>query len=189
VDRVALQNALLQKQGEASAALLPQWVSGYSFLFPTYDLAQARDSAAGLGYTPQLTIAYDSSDALARTLAERIALNARDTGLRIQATGEQRENPAADSRIVHLALPSSDSRTALATLADAMHSPEASRVEVAAAAEDLWAVENAIVQKYDLVPLLYVPQAYGLSPRVKNWVQPRMGSWPLANVWLEGERP
>jgi peptide/nickel transport system substrate-binding protein len=191
VDRLSLQNALLQKQGEAAASLLPQWVSGYSFLFPPSDLAQARDAAAGLGYTPQLTLAYDNADALARTIAERVALNARDTGLRVQTVGEPRSASvaAADARIVHLALPSSDPRTALAAIAGAIHSPEASRVAIADAAEDLWAVENAIVQSYNFVPLLYLPQAYGLSPRVKDWVQPRLGWWPVENVWLEGERP
>ncbi len=68
IDRVALQSALLQKQGDASGSLLPQWLSGYSFLFAPYNLAQARDAAGGPGYTPQITIAYDNSDALAPPL-------------------------------------------------------------------------------------------------------------------------
>ena len=192
IDRVALQNALLQKQGEAAASLLPQWVSGYSFLFTPFDLAQARDAAGGLGYTPQLTIAYDNSDALARTIAERIALNARDTGLRVQTVEEPRGSsaiPTADARIVHLSLPSADARTSLAAIANALHAPQLADISAADSPEDLWAAENAIVRNYNLVPLLYLPRAYGLSPRVKNWLQPRQGWLPLDNVWLEGERP
>ena len=39
---------LLQRQGEVSGALLPQWLSGYAFLFPTAtDLARARALLAG----------------------------------------------------------------------------------------------------------------------------------------------
>ena len=33
VDRTAILNVLLQKQGEISGALLPQWLSGYAFVF------------------------------------------------------------------------------------------------------------------------------------------------------------
>ena len=45
VDRVALNNGLLQHQGEPAGALLPQWLSGYAFLFPaTADLARAREA-------------------------------------------------------------------------------------------------------------------------------------------------
>ena len=34
VDRSAIHTVLLQRQGEISGALLPQWLSGYAFLFP-----------------------------------------------------------------------------------------------------------------------------------------------------------
>src|ERR1039457_1913155 len=47
VDRTAIYNVLLQRQGEISGALLPQWLSGYAFLFPTtIDLARARALAS-----------------------------------------------------------------------------------------------------------------------------------------------
>ena len=48
VDRSAIHSVLLQRQGEVSGALLPQWLSGYAFLFPaTADLGRARQLAAG----------------------------------------------------------------------------------------------------------------------------------------------
>ena len=34
IDRAAIHSVLLQRQGEVSGALLPQWLSGYAFLFP-----------------------------------------------------------------------------------------------------------------------------------------------------------
>jgi len=49
VDRAAIHNVLLQRQGEVSAALLPQWLSGYAFLFPVAaDAARARALVAGI---------------------------------------------------------------------------------------------------------------------------------------------
>ena len=33
VDRATIWSVLLQRQGEVSAALLPQWLSGYAFVF------------------------------------------------------------------------------------------------------------------------------------------------------------
>src|SRR5262249_20137074 len=57
VDRAAIQNVLLQKQGEISGALLPQWLSGYAFLFTgERNVGRARELAAG----PQpLSFSYD----------------------------------------------------------------------------------------------------------------------------------
>ncbi len=43
IDRVTIQRVLLDRQGEISGALVPQWLSGYAFLFPAArDLERAR---------------------------------------------------------------------------------------------------------------------------------------------------
>ena len=82
VDRSAIHSVLLQRQGEVSGALLPQWLSGYAFLFPAAaDLGRARQLAAGAR-----PITLGVSDAALRPIAERIALNARDAGLRVSVT-------------------------------------------------------------------------------------------------------
>src|SRR5260370_8658367 len=48
VDRSAIHRVLLQRQGEISGALLPQWLSGYAFLFPAApDLGPARPPPPG----------------------------------------------------------------------------------------------------------------------------------------------
>jgi hypothetical protein len=37
-----------------------------------------------------------------------------------------------------------------------------------------------------VVPLVWLPQVYGLSARVRNWKAPGPGeTWPLADVWLD----
>ena len=49
VDRSALYNVIFQKQGEITASLLPQRLTGYSFLFPTErDLNKAHELRGGL---------------------------------------------------------------------------------------------------------------------------------------------
>src|SRR5262249_40104968 len=49
VDRTAIHNVLLQRQGEVAGGLLPQWLSGYAFLFPTaQDTGRARTLLAGV---------------------------------------------------------------------------------------------------------------------------------------------
>jgi hypothetical protein len=36
------------------------------------------------------------------------------------------------------------------------------------------------------VPIVWMPQVYGLSVRVRDLKQPAAGeSWPLADVWLD----
>ena len=42
IDRTAIHNVLLQKQGEISGALLPRWLSGYAFLFPANGIWRAH---------------------------------------------------------------------------------------------------------------------------------------------------
>ena len=62
VDRAALYNVIFQKQGEVTASLLPQWVSGDSFLFPTdRDLDRARALRGG-ATPPPFTLAVESTD-------------------------------------------------------------------------------------------------------------------------------
>ena len=63
---------------------------------------------------PAWTLGYDASDPLARVIAERIALNARDAGLTLQPTSH---STVADMRLVRMRLPSLDARVALSELA------------------------------------------------------------------------
>ena len=76
---------LLHKQGQPSAALLPQWVSGYDHLFKgVQDLALARQLRNPLGSLVPLSLAFDAGDDLARLIAERVALNAQAAGITLQ---------------------------------------------------------------------------------------------------------
>ena len=48
IDRTAIQKVLLQNYGEVAGSIFPQWLSGYTFLFPTaMNLDQARQLRGG----------------------------------------------------------------------------------------------------------------------------------------------
>ena len=49
----------------------------------------------------------------------------------------------------------------------------------------LYQVERSFLQSYTVVPLLYLPRAYGVSGRVHNLALAADGSLQLANVSLE----
>src|SRR5262249_27745208 len=84
----------LQKQAEPAAALLPQWLSGYAFLFKAeMDLERAKDLRSGLpfnvaGGTSPLRLQLEANGDLARLLAERVAVNARQAALAVQPLGK-----------------------------------------------------------------------------------------------------
>jgi ABC-type transport system substrate-binding protein len=165
IDRAAIHNVLLGKQGEISGAILPQWISGYAFLFDAErDLARARQIAAGL---PKRTaaISYDAADTVARSIAERVAVDAREAGIQAQAA------PAADAalRVVRIRIPSNDPVVALAELG--------ATVEPAAALP--YAAERDYLESAHLLPLFHVPDLFAVSPQVRAF------SWKLADVWLE----
>ncbi len=72
--------------------LLPQWLTGYEFLFPGgMDLDRAKElraEAAGLVIVPPITLAYDFADPVSKLVAERIAVDAREAGVVVQPYGE-----------------------------------------------------------------------------------------------------
>lgn len=119
IDRATIQSTLLQKQGEAAAGLLPQWVTGYSFLFPVNaNLERARQLRRELSAPPSLTLAYDWNDPLARAIAERVSINARDAAISIQSYEENlaARGANADFRLVRMPLPSNNAAAALAAI-------------------------------------------------------------------------
>jgi peptide/nickel transport system substrate-binding protein len=173
IDRAAMHTVLLQREGEVSAALLPQWLSGYSFVFrTTRDVARARVLGAGAG---ALTLAYQRSDALARSIAERVAVNANEAGLSLRAV----PGTTGDLRLARLRIASANPETALADLATQLKTQPA-------ASGSLYEMEKALLGNGRVIPLLHLPVAWQLSPKVHGWT----GSARLEDVWLDaGSQP
>jgi peptide/nickel transport system substrate-binding protein len=188
IDRAAMHNVLLQKQGDLSAALLPQWLSGYGFAFTAApDVARARALAAAL--PPQdraLALAYDPAITAARSLAERVAINARDAGLTVLVSPQ---NPQADLRLAAIRVPSLDSARALAGLAAALGLETPGP---ALSVEALYDSERKLLEAFRVIPLFHLPDLYGVASRVHVLSPPplaRLGDWRFENVWLSGTPP
>lgn len=183
IDRGAMHSVLLQKQGEVSAALLPQWLSGYAFAFPSApDLARARALVAALPPAARTaTLSYDPAMRAARSLAERIAVNARDAGLAVQASPQ---NAQADVRLVEARVASLDPEQALAGLAAALGLPSPTP---ATSAAGLYESERKLLDDFRVIPLFHLPVYYGVSGKVRVFTGPpvtRLGDWDFGGVWL-----
>jgi hypothetical protein len=175
VDRNAIHRVLLQGQGEISGGLLPQWISGYAFLFPTTtDMARAKSLVAAVPAAARtFTLAADD-----RTMADRIAVNAHDAGLTVTVVSGN-----ADVRLVRTRILSSDGATALAGLAATLGLPEPARAE---SPEALYAAERALLEGFHVIPLAHTPDVYAVGPRVHGGpgITP-LGEWRFENLWVE----
>jgi hypothetical protein len=181
VDRGAIHNVLLQRQGEISGGLLPQWISGYAFLFSAgADVARARSLAAAAAPAAR-SLTLSAAD---RTMADRIALNARDAGLTMAVVSP---GAPADVRLVEQRIVSSDPATALTAIAAGL---DLAAPAPAAKLEALYAAERALLEGFRAVPLFHVPDLYAVGPRVRGGpgIGP-LGEWRFENLWLEGGRP
>lgn len=184
IDRELLNTVVLQGGGEPAGGLLPNWMTGYGFLFPaSIDLALARQVRSEIPHTTAWTLGYDSADATARVIAERVVLNARDAGLGVQTTSAS----SPDLRLIRVPLVSLDARIALSDLAARVGLPQPT--VASGSVDDLYEAESKLLQSQRVIPLLHLRTAYGVSNTVRNWRTPRDGSWRLPNVWLAVEKP
>lgn len=195
IDRAAIVNFILQKEGEPAGGLLPQWSNGTAFLFPTgMDAAGAKELWSQISGSSRIALGYDSGDSLEQAIAERIAVNARDAGIALSAEAIPvgTASPANyDVRVLRLRIKSSRPRDALvgftATLGPAA-GLDSTPLPAAASLEQIYGRERDIVSTYRVVPVVWLPQVYGLGSRVRGWEPPVAGEgWPLGNVWLEQE--
>jgi hypothetical protein len=129
-------------------------------------------------------LVYDSSDAEARAVADRVAVNLRVAGIMLQVSGQtadaKTKPPAADLRLVRRRISSPDPTESLSGLLNSLGEPAAD-LETP---EQIYAAERAPIDAFRVIPLTHVSESYGLSPRVRDWMAPRWGGWKLEEVWL-----
>jgi peptide/nickel transport system substrate-binding protein len=184
VERGSIRNVLLQGAGQPAASLLPTWISGYGFVFKVdADLPKARQLRDQFHVIPAWTIGYDGNDPLARLLAERVALNAKDAGLSLQPSVAA----STDLRLVRIPLATSDPWVALRELA--VQSGLPATKNKGGTTEDLYAAEQAELATERLIPLFHLPASYAASSVLRNWTLRIDGSWDLAAAWLESAKP
>ena len=183
VNRDAIHSVLLQRQGEISGALLPQWLTGYAFLFSTpADVARAKSLVSGIPAADR-TFSLASDDPAYRNIADRIQLNARDAGLTVQivpASGN------ADARLVEARIAFADVPHALASVAAVFGLGE---TPAAGSPDEMYAAERGLLEGFRVIPLFHLPDVYGAGPRVHGGpVISPLGEWRFDSLWVE-ERP
>jgi peptide/nickel transport system substrate-binding protein len=178
VERGSIKSVLLQGAGEPAASILPNWMSGYGFVFPTgADLPRALQAREQVHTVPNWTIGYSGLDPVDRLLAERIALNAKDAGLSLQPTSAG----TTDLRLMRIPLASPDPWIALAHVAILAGAPT---VKENGSVEDLYASERALLATQRLIPLFHLPVSYAASASLNHWALRPDGSWALDDAWL-----
>jgi hypothetical protein len=194
IDRAAMCSVLLQRYGQPAASLLPPWLSGYaSLVSDPIDRAASRAAVALAGDQR-----VESADAVAREIADRIAVDGREAGLTVKVDPSGSLGPRPDARLVSVRFDATTPERALASAmsawglrlgawlgADAVPPP-------GAPIDASYRFERTLVEHYAIVPLVFLPELYGVGTRVESpdgrIVRPS-GVWDLANVWLRSAAP
>jgi peptide/nickel transport system substrate-binding protein len=191
VERGSIHSVLLQGAGESAGGLLPNWMGGYEFVFPTgADLTRARQLREQVHTVPTWTLGYDGADPVAHLLAERLALNARDAGLSLQPAASSNSTAGSagstDVRLVRIPLASSDPWIALGNVAGLA---EMAAGKEGGSIEDLYTSEAAMLATRRVIPLFHLPVSYAASASLNNWSLRPDGSWTLTDAWLASAKP
>ncbi len=194
LDRDTMANVLLQRQAQPVAALLPQWLTGYAFLFESpMNLERARalrasfpSGEAGAGQALRLHV--DPTGDLFKLLGERVAVNARQANLMVQVSGPgNSSDTSAFLGGLHLFAWRYDSLSPHVEL-EAMLKQMPDGTDLSANASDpepLFAQERRMLEERRILPLLALPEFVGVRANVHNWNASAWGDWRLADVWLE----
>ena len=179
VDRSTLWSVIFQKQGEASASLLPNALTGYTFLFsPDRNLSRATELAAAV-HAP-LTLAAQPGDPVLQLVAERLALNLHEAGLNVQVRSANPE--AADLVLRRIPLEADAPRPALHQMLQQLgHDVEDGSGDPAS----LYRVERTFLAEHAVIPLLWLPRTYGVGARLHGLQLAPDGTPLLADVSLK----
>jgi len=176
INRSPIVNVLAQRKGDAAFGLLPQWLTGYAFLFQsTPDIARAKNVLSSFRLGP-MTLSYPANDPFLRSVAERISINARDAGITIQPT----PNASANLRLIELPLESTDAAAELARIAASLGVDHID----ASKPEALYEAERSLLDR--VLPLVHLRETYGIAPRVHiESSKSDTFALHLEDVWLQ----
>ncbi len=179
VGRGALFNVIFQKQGDLTAALLPQQLTGYAFLFSTKQNLSKAIALRGSIQPPLLRLAAEGHGAM-QLAAQRIVLNLREAGFRVQMVAGDPYH--ADMILRGLPLAGNNPAAVMERLLLSAGQSQAVTADSPAA---LYRVEKGVLDRHTIVPLLDLPRAWAISGRVRNLSLRADGMPNLADTWLE----
>jgi hypothetical protein len=206
LDRQTMANVLLQKQAEPASALLPQWLSGYAFLFTMEtNIDRAKEIRATLpaniaAGTEPLRLRVEAQGDLAKLLGERVAVNARQAAILVQVvnralphgatTATSSSDPAGGLHLFSWHYSSLSPRVELESMVSTLNFGDSNESVVSSTdPEQLYAREKKLLEERRVLPLVALPEYIGLSQKVRDWMPARWGEWRLADVWLELPEP
>lgn len=202
LDRDTMANVLLQKQATPATALLPQWLSGYAFLFnveSNSERAKELRRSLGAGLEP-LRLRVEAAGDLPKLLGERVAVNARQAGIAVQVVAKPATRsvggapaPAQAPAGLHLFswhYSSLSARAELDSMFAAYNLSEPAEMNGASTErEQLYARERSVLEDWRMLPLVEQVEPVGLGANVRDWMPSRWGEWHLADVWLDSSQP
>ena len=207
LDRQTMASVLLRRQAEPASALLPQWLSGYAFLFKMEtNLERAQEIRAALPTkaataAEPLRLLVDAPGDLPKLLGERVAVNARQAAILVQvvnrglphnaaSTSAASSDPAADVHLFAWRYSTLSPRLELDSFASSFGLGGSNGSEISSAdPEQLYTRERKILEERRVLPLVTMPEYVGLGPNVRDWMPARWGEWHLADVWLDVPEP
>jgi hypothetical protein len=115
-------------------------------------------------------------------IAERIAVNAREAGLVVQAFSDRSpETSSASAAVVSVPIGSSDPTATLFGIASALGLDPSSILE-SGDAEHLLVTERELLNDLRAVPLVHAPAVMSRSRRLHDVAEP---SWHLETAWAD----
>jgi peptide/nickel transport system substrate-binding protein len=198
LDRDTMANVLLQREAQPADSLLPQWLSGYAFLFESpMNLQRARELRAAFpagvpGAAQPLRLRLDAPGDLFKLIGERVAINARQANLLVQvALPAGASNSPTPASGLHLFAWHYDSLSPHAEL-EAFVKQLLDGADLPANTTDpeqLFVQERRLLEERRILPLVLLPEYAGVRASVHNWNASPWGDWRLADVWLDSEDP
>lgn len=203
LDRQTMASVLLQKQAEPASALLPQWLSGYAFLFNMEtNPERAKEIRATLpggaaNSAEPLRLRVDAPGDLAKLLGERVVVNARQAAISLQVvsrtplhsgstTTASSSEPAASIHLFAWHYASLSPRVELDSMMTALNFGDSREAAMSSTdPEQLYAREKKLLEERRVLPLVALPEYAGLGQNVRDWMPARWGEWHLADVWLD----
>jgi peptide/nickel transport system substrate-binding protein len=196
LDRNTMANVLLQREAQPAGALLPEWLSGYAFLFESpMNLPRARELRAALpagvpGAAQPLRLHVDAAGDLFKLMGERVAVNARQANLLVQVAPPGNAAgvtpPGGGIRLFTWNYETLSPRVELERfvkqLLDGGDLPTGTMDP-----EQLYAQERKLIEERRVLPLVWLPEYVGIRANVHNWNASTWGDWRLADVWVDSE--
>jgi hypothetical protein len=116
-----------------------------------------------------------------RSVAERVALNARDAGIAIQPTS----NANANLRLSEWPLESTGAAQEVTRIAEQVGAADRNKDLDLSTPEALYKLERSLLDDHRIIPLVHLRETYGIAPRVHfQPSSPDTFALHLENAWV-----